>query len=473
MGVNIGTTLTAWVVTLIGFEIHISNWALPAVGIGFILRSINWKHKSIGELILGFGFLFLGLEFLTQGMHPARNDFDITVIAKWANWGILSILIGYVAGLVGTIIINSSSASIAIIMTMAFNGMVGYSMAAGFVLGANLGTTTDVALAAIGARTETKRSALVHILFNVIGNLWALPLLKPLLAFVDLVTPGTVSGAVHDIAVMTHIAMLHTIYNIINTAIFLPFVHQFAKLVSFIVPENKNEKEAAHYKFEYVSGPIAGSPQLNIIRAEKEIRDMAGIVSSMYSRFSTVLRGLRETDVNDRDNTVELCTELLKKEEYVDEMRDTLSGFLTECTRVRLNTQTELRVMYLIRVIGNLEEMSDECYSISRLLEKSVRRNNMFADKEIDDLIPYVGQVEEFLSLLHEHLSESPAAEQAAHIHELENSIDKNRKKLQKLSRKRIEAGSDVKTELLFIDLVRRIEKLGDYCFEIAEPYRR
>jgi phosphate:Na+ symporter len=163
---------------------------------------------------------------------------------------------------------------------------------------------------------------------------------------------------------------------------------------------------------------------------------------------------------------------LQKKEEYIDEMRYTLSSFLTECTRVRLNNQSEQRVMYLIRVIGNLEEMSDECYSISRLLEKSVRRNNMFADKEIDDLIPYVGQVEEFLSLLQEYLSRSPAVEQTNRVVELENSIDKNRKKLQKLSRKRIEAGRDVKTELLFIDLVRRIEKLGDYCFEIAEPYR-
>jgi phosphate:Na+ symporter len=117
--------------------------------------------------------------------------------------------------------------------------------------------------------------------------------------------------------------------------------------------------------------------------------------------------------------------------------------------------------------------MSDECYSISRLLEKSVRKNNVFADKEIDDLIPYVGQVEEFLGLLQEHLSQNPTEEQTAHVMKLEKSIDKNRKKLQKLSRKRIESGKDVKTELLFIDLVRRIEKPGDHCFEIAESYRR
>jgi phosphate:Na+ symporter len=134
-----------------------------------------------------------------------------------------------------------------------------------------------------------------------------------------------------------------------------------------------------------------------------------------------------------------------------------------------LKTQSETRVSYLLRGISNLEEMSDECYSISRLLEKSVLKNNVFKDKEMDELIPYVGQVEEFLSLLEEPLGGRQGAEQTVRVVELEKSIDKNRKKLQKLSRKRIEAGKDVKTELLFIDLVRRIEKLGDYCFEITD----
>jgi phosphate:Na+ symporter len=310
----------------------------------------------------------------------------------------------------------------------------------------------------------------------VIGVCWALPLLRPLLALVDFVTPGTVTGVVHDIAVTTHIAMLHTIYNITNTALFLPFGKQFAKLVSFIVPD-KSEETAVHYKFDSIPGGITNTPEFSILRAEKEIRDMAGIVSSMYSKFVVALRALREGDGTDPKKAAALCTELQQKEEYVDEMREVLSGFLAECSRVRLNAQSEIGVTYLLRVIGNLEEMSDECYSISRLLEKSVRRKNVFADKEMDDLIPYVGQVEEFLGLLQKHLSQTPYAEQASgevgRVAELETRIDKDRKKLQKLSRKRIEAGMDVKTELIFIDLVRRIEKLGDYCFQIAEPYKR
>jgi len=150
-------------------------------------------------------------------------------------------------------------------------------------------------------------------------------------------------------------------------------------------------------------------------------------------------------------------------------MREILTGFLIECSRVKLNPKTENRVSYLLQVIVALESMSDECYSISRLLEKSVGKNSIFKEKEMDELIPYVGKVEEFLSLLENQLGRNPSSELKIRAAELENQIDKERKKLQKLGRKRIEAGGNVKTELLFIDLVRRIERLGDYCFEISE----
>jgi phosphate:Na+ symporter len=201
---------------------------------------------------------------------------------------------------------------------------------------------------------------------------------------------------------------------------------------------------------------------------EKEIRDMAGISSSMYAGFSSLLRGLYKTD--NKENAVEkLCEELKQKEEYTDEMRESLTIVLIECTREQLNPNSEQRVSRLLRVIGGIEEMSDECYSISRLLEKSIRKNSVFKKAEMEELIPYVGQVEDFLEFLHGQLGQSPTAEFTVHARELEDNINKTRKQLQKLSRKRIEAGKDVKTELYFIDLVNRIEKLGDYCAGITE----
>jgi phosphate:Na+ symporter len=468
MGANIGTTVTAWIVSLVGFSLNLSELALPAVGIGFIFRIVKWKHRDLGEVILGFGLLFMGLDFLTKSM-PALGD-SFTVITAVSNLGFLSSLIGAGAGLVMTLITHSSSASTAIMLTMAFNGVISYEMASAMILGANIGTTIDAALAAIGTKTTARRAALVHVLFNVVGVCWALPLLKPLLTLVGLLMPGTiVPGISHDPMIPTHLAMLHTVFNVINTLLFLPFVKPFAALVSLIIKDDKTEKAApSHYRLVYYSGAIHDTPELNILRAEKEIRDMAGLASSMYARFSGVLRTLQET--RDKESAVAALTEELKqKEEYADEMREGLTSFLMECTREPLNFRSERRVSQLLRIISNLEDMTDDSYAISLLLERSVLKNHLFREKEMDALVPYVDQVGDFLAVVREHLGQKVSPEQIVYARELEAAIDKSRDKLRKLARKRIEAGKDVKMELLFIDLVRRIEKLGDYCIDIAE----
>jgi phosphate:Na+ symporter len=473
MGANIGTTVTAWIVSLFGFSLKMSELALPVIGIGFILSVIKWKHKGIGDILTGFGLLFLGLYYLTQEMSIINNIINFNAISVFKDMGFIAIFIGMGAGLLMTLLLHSSSASTAIIITMAFNNIITYEMAAGMVLGSNIGTTIDAALASIGASTAAKRTALVHILFNVFGTVWALPLLYPLLNLVKLIIPGDplAFSAAGNIAITTHLAGLHTIFNLINTILFLPFVNQFAKLASVIIRDKKTEKKDKSYKFAYLSFVNANSPELNILRAEKEISDMAGIVLIMYSRFCSVLRGLHEGAGNDKENVTSLCAELLQKEEYIDEMRETLSNFLIEVPFAKLNTNSETYISYLMQVITALESMSDECYSISRLLEKSINKNNTFKNREMDELIPYVGLVEEFLELL-KTAGYNPTEEQKSRAAELEDSIDKNRKKLQKLGLKRIKAGGNVKTELLFIDLVRRIEKLGDYCFEISGAYK-
>ncbi|MCL2042895.1 MAG: Na/Pi cotransporter family protein [Treponema sp.] len=463
MGANVGTTVTAWIVSLVGFSLQITSLALPAVGIGFILKVMKWKHKSIGEIVMGFGLLFLGLYFLTREMNSLYNEESFTAIGAFRDMGFLAVLTGIGAGFLMTILIHSSSATSAIVLTMAFNGIITYEMGAGMILGASIGTTIDAVLSAIGANTEAKRSALVHVLFNAIGVCWALIFFNPLLALVNAITPGIPAG----IGVTTHIAMFQTVYKVVNTILFFPFVSHYARLICFIIRE-KPEEISKHYKFAYLSSAKTSTPELNILRAEKEIRDMAGIVSSMYASFSELLRNLRETKDRE-DAVVKFCGEMKQKEEYVDQMRETLTAFLIECTHTRLNPHSERRVSRLMRVTGDIEEMSDECYGISRLLEKSVRKKRIFKKDEMDELVPYVGQVEEFLGLLHDKLGQSLTVKSTIQTKKLESDIGKSRKQLQKLSRKRIEAGKDVQTELLFIDLVRRIEKLGDYCMNITE----
>jgi phosphate:Na+ symporter len=462
MGANIGTTVTAWIVSLLGFSLNISSMALPAVGIGFILSVIKWKHKSIGELIMGFGLLFLGLYYLTSEMKTINSYFNFNAISAFKDMNFMTMLVGAGTGLVVTLLIHSSSASTAIFLTMAFNNIVTYEMAASMILGANIGTTIDAVLGTIGAKTAAKRAALVHILFNVIGVLWALPLLKPLLAFVDFITPVAPVGP----GITVHLAMLHTVFNTVNTILFLPFVSQFARLVSFIIRDDHKE-ESKHYVFAKFSKNMTYTPELNIVRVEKEIRDMAGIVSSMYSGISNLLIGLNRIE-DKKDAASVLCTELKQKEEYIDEMREALTGFLIDCTQKKLNARSEQRVSQLLHVIGTIEEMSDGCFIIGMSFEKSVRKDRLISAREMDDLVPYLNHVKEFLALLQDQLEHGHGSRVASRTRELETEINNSQKRLQKLSRKRIEAGRDVKTELFFIDLVRRIEKLGDYCFDIS-----
>ena len=477
LGTNIGTTLTAWIISIVGFKLSIDTLALPAIGIGFIASIIKWKYRSLGEFLLGFGFLFLGLHFLTSGMANINDVFDFGAIGNFGGSRYIAILIGVGIGFIMTLIINSSTASVALIMTLSFQGVITFEMAAGMILGSNLGSPLNAVIASLAGNIASKRTALVHVLFNVFGVLWAIPLLIPMLNLVKMILPGDPWVLIpSNEAIPLHLAGLHTTFNIINTLLFLPFVNQFAKLITRILPEKpvaEKKDETEHYKFSYLSAIDADSPELNILRAEKEISNMAGLVSLMFSRSCTVLRSQYEGKEIERESIETLCLELRKKEEFINEMREKLSHFLIECSKIKLCSASEDRVSYLLQVVVSLKAMGDECYSISRLLEKSIVKPCPFKNMQLDDLVPYTGLVEEFLAILEKQLNpcaegKSTTAKIKIRAAELEEEINKSRKHLQKSGRQRLEAGENVRSELLFIDLVRRIEKVGDYCSEIT-----
>jgi phosphate:Na+ symporter len=344
---------------------------------------------------------------------------------------------------------------------MAVQGYIDFYFAAAMVLGANVGTTVDAALAAIGTKTVAKRAALVHVLFNILGCVWAVPAISLLIGMVDYIMPDTTNIAVR-------IALFHTVFNVANTLIFLPFVTPFGRLVEFLI-KDKTPKTLADekislgvYKLPYISGSIQDSPELNVVRAQKEITDMAALVFGMY-------RTLRKTTLNITQETVEpMLEELNAKEAYADQMRDELSVFLMECTRRQLSLRSEHNVSQLLRIVADLESMTDDCVSISYIYEKAVRKNRVFSHDEIEALTPYMGQVEEFLMFVGDHLGTKLTQEQSNYAHSIEKDIDDARNRLRKLGQSHIEEGGNVRRELLFIDLVRRIEHLGDYCNSIS-----
>ncbi|MDR1363917.1 MAG: Na/Pi cotransporter family protein, partial [Spirochaetaceae bacterium] len=458
MGANIGTTVTAWIVSLIGFTLNISSIALPAVGAGFLMRTIKWKYQGAGNAVMGFGLLFLGLDFLTRSM-PEINPDSLEFLQTLGDGGFLRILACAGIGLVVTLIVHSSSASTAIILTMAYKDIIDFDSSAAMILGANIGTTIDALLASIGTKTAAKRAAMVHVLFNVIGAIVALIFFNPLVALVKLISPGESHALV-----TTQLAMFHTTFNVLNTILFFPFVKQFAALVTFLIKDNDkaNEKPENVYQFSYLSASIRDTPELSILRAKNEIRDMAAMVFSMYQKLRNSLQNLNP------ESAGTLVSDLRSKEEYADQMREALTSYLMECTRRQLSRRSEYNVSLLMRIIADLEDMTDNCYGVSLLLERSVRKNQIFKQKEMEALDPYMGLVEEFLTFVKDHLGGKLNEEESLYARKIEENIDMVRNKLRKLGRKRIEEGADVKTELLFIDLVRRIEKLGDYCYSIS-----
>jgi phosphate:Na+ symporter len=471
MGANIGTTITAWIISLVGFSVNLPALALPIIGIGFTMQVIKWKHHDLGAIFMGFGLLFLGLDFLTKSM-PDINISSFPFIAQIPDESISSLFIGIGLGLIATLFAHSSSATTAIIITMAHNGTIDFPFAAAMVLGANIGTTVDAALAAIGTKTAAKRAALVHILFNVIGTIWAIIFFRPLLWLVNTVTPGTMDGA----GIALHLAMIHTVFNTLNTLLFFPFVKPFARLISFLIkdPVVKETLDIETYRLDYTSSTIQDTPELNIIRAEKEIRDLAGVASSMYQTISSALYHVPEkTDAEKASFVDSLVKQLERQENYADEMRIELTHFLIECTRQQLSQRSEGIVTQLLRIVADLEEMTDECFAISRLLERSVKKNLVFKPNEMEALRPYLKLVDDFLGFVCSHLGTPLNKEQSKEVYERERAIMEFRDQLHKMGRKRIEAGEDVKTELLFIDLVRLIEKLGDFCYNIAEAMNR
>ncbi|MDR1469926.1 MAG: Na/Pi cotransporter family protein [Spirochaetaceae bacterium] len=458
MGANIGTTFTAWIVATLGFSVDISALALPFVAMGFVLRAVKWKQRAmvvvgLGDVFLGVGLLFLGLEFLTNAIPPIQPE-TIAKIAVLSNYGFLSIVMSVLVGAVVTAAMNSSTATIAIIITLAHEGVLGFETACAMTLGANIGTTINAPLAAIGAGSAAVRAALVHVLFNAIGSIVCVIFFRPVTAFVDMMVPGSPGGEL----ITLHISAFHTVFNVLASLVFLPFVNQYAAFICFLV-KDKGSGERAPYKLD---SPGTNSPELAIVRAEKEMRDLAALVFAMYQKLRVCLDDMRP------DKIEALTEDLLNDENYADTMREELTDFLMQITRTHLNAQSEHNVALLLRIIADLEDMTDDCYSIGMLLLRNAQKDRVFKGVEMDELIPYMSLIESFLSFVREHLGGRLSQGEAARARKLEDEIDKNRNKLRKLAQKRIEAGKNVKTELAYIDLVRRLERLGDFCNGIS-----
>lgn len=455
-GANIGTTVTAWIVSLFGFSFSISAMAIPLFGFGFIIKYFKrFKIHNFADCFMGFALLFMGLGLLKESLTlgPAASR----IFTAISNFGILGILLGVLIGAIITALIHSSSAMTAIVLTMAANGTLSWELSAAIVLGSNIGSTIDAVMSSFGASTNARRTALVHVAFNVTGTLLALLVFNPFLGLIDAIVP---LEPVQNIT--THIAMLHTIFNLCATLVFLPFVNQIAQLARKAVPESKKEADA-HYHLPAIIPHSRMSADLYTLQVQAEISKMATKVMEMFDSICNSFYNPKSSDqVND---------DVSGLENYIDEMNLAISDFLQKCSRLpNANAKDRLHFSKLIHITDALENLSDETCSLMHTACKYISsKNYKLKDERTKEILDYLELVRVFFEQACTYYTMGISENEKTFGASLEEKIDQTKRSLKKSSRKRIENGADVKKELQYIDMVRKIERAGDCVWAIVQ----
>ena len=478
MGANIGTTLTGWIIAAVGIaKFSIISLAVPLFGIGFFMSIAKRKSdsfRSYGNAIMGLAFIFLGLDFIERAI-PTPSASALLFLQNFSKLGYGAILISVLVGTVFTMLVNASSATLAIVIAMASQGIIDFNIAAALTLGANIGTTLDAFLASIstGTNTNARRAAWAHILFNVLGTVWVVILFKPFISLVDWVVPSPIEPK----SIGVHIAMLHTLFNTLNTLLLLPFVRQYASFLERIIKEKPGEAELRTF---YLPKTLMATPELSLIRARKEISEMVTLARTMFDRsrslFTEKLTNESKASPDTANATsVDIDAEIewfIAKENYADSMHEGLTKYLLSITSMDLSERTRERVNIKLRIVSELENMTDECLSIAFIIKKKHDKKLEFDPESVAALDPFGELVDEFLDFIAERLNVGINQEELKIASEMEDRIDDYKRRLKKTARYRLDRGADVRAELLYIDLIRHIEKIGDCAYAIAEELR-
>ncbi len=480
MGANIGTTVTAWLVAWLGFKADISILAVPLMLLGFLFsNSKKDQRRNIGELIVGFSLLFLGLSFMKESVPDLRQTPEVLEFVKtWSGYGFWSVLIFLGFGTILTLVLQSSSATMAITLIMLSMGWIPFPMACAMVLGENIGTTITANIAASVGNTAAKRAALSHTIFNLFGVIWALILFKPFLSLVGriielfgLPNPAAEGFAVSDstgadgTAALYGLSMLHTLFNVINTMILVWFTDLIAKAVSAIIKAPVNKEEDA-FRLKYIeAGPLA-TPELATEQAIKEIIHFAQI---SRNGLGYVRAAVNETDP---DKFEELRAKLVKYEEISDRIEYEIATFLNAVSSEEISVNTSYKIKAMYKIIGELESLGDSGEAISRILSRrNVHKKTFDADilKKLNGMIDLVDRAYEAMIT---NLEDAEAArlEEIANAYAAEDNINNLRNHLRDEEIEGIESGSrNYQTSVYYMDIVNELEKMGDFMINVSQ----
>lgn len=472
MGANIGTTVTAWIMSL-GFSFNITDFVYPAFFLGIILIYMK-KRRVIGDFLFGVAFLFLGLGTLKEtgtnfASDPAMRE---SIMAFFSQFGdsFWSYALFLVVGSVLTLCVQSSAAMMAITMILCSTGVLHIQQGIMLVLGENIGTTITANIAAMGANVQARRAALAHFTYNMIGVVWSLLLMKPFLSLVCSIAGFDQSLAAGDpgyednlLKISVVLATFHSMFNITNTAILIWFVPQIEKLVCAVIKPRKQDEED-DFKLHFITSGIMKTPELSVLEAQKEIKAFGERIQAMFNMVRNLL------DEEDNDKFVKLYTRIEKYEEISDQMEIDIANYLHDVSDAHLSDETKAKMRAMLREISEIESIGDSCYKLARFFNRYHTGKEEFSGYQLKNIKTMMELVDNSLTEMNKTLVSYKEQNDINRTYNIENEIDNYRDMI------KAENFSEVNDQkysyaigTMYSDIFDECETLGDYVLNVVE----
>lgn len=470
MGANIGTTITAWLIAFFGFKISISSFALPIIAIGFpFMFSKRSSLRSVAEVFIGFALLFLGLDALKNAVPDLNENPEfLEFLSGFTNYGIFSTLIFVAVGTIITIVVQSSSAAMALTLTLLFNEVITFEVAAAMVLGENIGTTITANLAAIVANVHAKRAARAHFIFNILGVTWLVLIFPYFLNFIDYLwapAQGFLQSFIPNIDQSQselQLSFFHTIFNVINTTLMIGFIPLIARVVTKVVPSKGMEDEAYH--LEFISSTTMVNTEASILEAKKEVLKFGKLVRKMTGFIPELLVE------PDKKKFKKLVSRIEKYEEITDKIESEIVLYLAKVSEGELTELNSLQIRSMLSIADDLETIGDINYSMARTIKRKAEDKIYFIPKQRQNLLDMFKLLEEALEQMQINLEDELQGKNLTAATSAEKAINEMRNRLKKNHLKSIEKGEyKYNSGMIYTDIFSAIESIGDHVMSISE----
>ena len=464
MGANIGTTVTAWIISILGFKVKMSILAFPIIGVGFpLIFSKKTRNKSWGEVLVGFALLFIGLESLKSSVPNIGENPEILEFLKhFTGMGLGSSLIFLVIGTLLTVVIQSSSATMALTLVMCNNGWINFDNAAAMVLGENIGTTITANLAALVANSSAKRAARIHFLFNVVGVIWVLSIFPFFLKGIDSITQSVTgsSAFTNSGSIPIALSFFHTIFNIMNVLLQIWFVRYLVNLVQKLVPEREDEEE---FKLKHIKFGMLNTSELSLLQAKKEIMVYAQQTKKLFERIPAMLH-----ETNNR-KLVKLFNKIEIGEDKSDSMEVSIANYLTKVSEGELSKQSSKSISSMLRIVDEMESIGDSCLNIARAILRISDKKEKLTPKMKEKTLEMTKMVDKAMNIMMENLNKNDYEVDKTEAESIEKQINRYRDKLRKDHVAKIENEKyTYQIGTLYKDIFSGLERMGDHIYDVT-----